>query len=87
MDILLKEQEKGFDAVLLDVQMPGMDGYEMAKIIRQMKGEVSKTPIILMTATTRNTDTEADCDTAINGYIKKPYELYEIKRVLCRNVR
>lgn len=87
MDILLKEQKKGFDAVLLDVQMPGMDGYEMAKIIRQMKGEVSKTPIILMTATTRNTDTEADCNTAINGYIKKPYELYEIKRVLYRNVR
>lgn len=30
---------------------------------------------------------EADCNTAINGYIKKTYELYEIKRVLYRNVR
>ena len=87
MEKLLEEQNDGFDAILLDVQMPGMNGYEMAKIIRRMKGEVSKTPIILMTATTRKNDADANYGVEINGYIKKPYELYEIKRVLCRNVR
>ncbi len=65
----VKHQE--FDAVLMDIQMPEMDGFETTRAIRRQKGK-GQLPIIAMTAHTLKED-ESKCIAAgMNGYISKP---------------
>lgn len=69
-----------FDIVLMDLQMPEMDGYEASRRIREPGSGWSEVPIIAMTAHTVSGDRERCMAIGINEYISKPYkaaELYE----------
>jgi len=63
-----------FDAVLLDVMMPGMTGLEACKRIRQK----SKIPIIMLTAKGDETDRVVGLEIGADDYVAKPFELEEL---------
>jgi two-component system cell cycle response regulator DivK len=59
------------DLVLLDVQLPGMDGHEVARALRQIPG-FSETPIIAVTSYAMVGDREKALAAGCNGYLEKP---------------
>jgi signal transduction histidine kinase/PleD family two-component response regulator len=72
------------DIILMDIQMPEMDGYEATKIIRyQMPDEISKLPIIAMTASALISDQKKCLFAGMNDYIAKPYQAIDLyKKIL-----
>ena len=62
-----------YDAVLMDIQMPGIDGYEAARNIRQMyDAEHANLPVIAMTANAFDEDVEKARSAGMNAYLAKP---------------
>lgn len=66
--------EKDFDLVLMDIQMPVMDGMEATKEIRKLKSAKKNTTIIAMTARAMAGDREEFLQAGINDYISKPID-------------
>ncbi|MBQ9034003.1 MAG: response regulator [Lachnospiraceae bacterium] len=81
---MIRRSDRGyFDAVLMDIQMPGIDGYEAARSIRKMHdNEHARLPIIAMTANAFEEDMERARSAGMNAYIAKPVEPEAIKLVL-----
>ena len=64
-----------FDLILMDVQMPVMNGYEATRIIREMeKGKGIRTPIIALTAFAMKSDKDLCFDAGMDDYISKPFK-------------
>ena len=73
-----------YDMILMDVQMPVMNGYEATKAIRRSSHELAKTiPIIAMTANAFSEDIQHSLAAGMNAHISKPVEM----RILEKNVR
>ena len=71
-----------FDVVLMDIQMPDIDGYETTRRIRAID-KFAQLPILAMTANVMPSDKEKCLAAGMNGHIGKPYELAEIvKQIL-----
>lgn len=71
---LLKLQSDAFDAVLLDVMMPGIDGLEVLKRLRQR----SKLPVIMLTARGDESDRVVGLELGADDYIPKPFSPREL---------
>lgn len=75
-----------YDAVLMDIQMPGMDGVETAQRIRAMSGRVAMTPIIALTANVVVDEIARFKRAGINAHVGKPFDrdvlLAQIERVI-----
>ncbi len=72
-----------YDVILMDIQMPEMDGYEATKAIRLLETPKAKTiPIIAMTANASREDAAACLNAGMNAHIGKPIELKELLTVL-----
>ncbi len=75
VDMVKKSEENYYDAVLMDVQMPIMNGYEATRTIRTLPREDVKTlPIIAMTANALEEDKEAALKNGMNAHIAKPID-------------
>ncbi|MDB5117912.1 MAG: luxQ 1 [Mucilaginibacter sp.] len=77
---LKKYENNDFDIILMDVQMPEMDGYEATQKIRALKTYKKDVPIIAMTAHTIKGEYEHCIEIGMNDFISKPFdtkELYE----------
>ena len=65
-----------YDAVIMDIQMPVMNGYEATRRIRAMNREDSKDiPIIALSANSREQDKKASLESGMNAHVAKPFEL------------
>ena len=71
-EALARLQKGGIDVVLLDLQMPEMDGFETAARIRTLLGERRQVPIIAMTANAMSGIIEQCMSAGMNGYVRKP---------------
>ena len=78
-------QHKSFDIVLMDIRMPGMDGIEATRIIRQ---ELKiTTPIIALTANAFKKEVERCIESGMNDYVTKPFEEKALAQTILRNIR
>ena len=74
--IMEKAEENYYDAILMDVQMPIMDGYEATRTIRRLsRNDVKDLPIIAMTANALEEDKEAALMNGMNAHIAKPLDM------------
>ena len=71
-----------YDAVLMDVQMPDMDGLEATRRIRKLQGRTAEVPIIAMTANAMLGDREICLQAGMNDYIAKPIDRDELLQKL-----
>jgi two-component system response regulator MtrA len=63
-----------FDAVILDVMLPGIDGFEVCREIRKF----SRVPVVMLTARTDLIDVVVGLESGADDYVKKPFELPEL---------
>lgn len=76
VDMMKNAEEYYYDAILMDVQMPIMDGYEATRTIRAMQREdVKSLPIIAMTANAMDEDKEAALKNGMSAHIAKPIDV------------
>lgn len=73
-DALAKARDHSFDIILLDVMMPGLDGFEVCRAIRRD----SNVPIIMVTARGEDYDRIMGLDTGADDYIVKPFSPAEV---------
>ncbi|TAJ33468.1 MAG: response regulator [Nitrospirae bacterium] len=73
-----------YDLVLMDCQMPEMDGFQAAVLIRQREGGVRRTPIVAMTANVLLGDRERCLVAGMDDYLPKPVTLASLREVLQR---
>jgi DNA-binding response OmpR family regulator len=66
-----------FDSIVLDLALPGMDGLEVCRKLRQEAGK--DTPVLMLTARDRLEDKLAGFDTGADDYLVKPFELQEVE--------
>ena len=80
----VQQHESGYyDAVLMDIQMPVMNGYEATKAIRALEQDYYKTlPIIAMSANAYDDDVKACLAAGMNAHIAKPYNPDELLKLL-----
>lgn len=74
-----------YDAVLMDIQMPRMNGYDAARTMRTLNRKDAKTiPIIAMTANAFAEDVQASLDAGMTAHVAKPIDIKILKTVLSR---
>lgn len=81
---MIKDSDAGYyDLVLMDIQMPHMDGYEATKAIRALEDEtLSAIPIIAMTANAFEEDRKKALASGMNAHIAKPFEIKNLCTIL-----
>jgi signal transduction histidine kinase/ActR/RegA family two-component response regulator len=77
-------QRAAFDVVLMDVQMPNMDGPTAAQAIRRLGGKAAGTPIVALTANAMPGDAERYAAAGMNFYLSKPFSPDQLSTILRR---
>ena len=76
LKIFEESGEHFFDLILFDIQLPGMNGYEAVKIIRNMdRSDATRIPILAMTANAFAQDVEQSIQSGMNDHISKPIDI------------
>jgi CheY-like chemotaxis protein len=83
-DALARLRERSYDLVFMDVQMPGMDGYELTRRIRADLPPASQPFIVAMTAHAMEGDREKCLESGMDDYISKPVREDDVRRALQR---
>lgn len=84
---LFHNSEPGYyDAILMDIRMPIMDGYEATDTIRAMDRPDADIPIIAMTADAYSDDIQRCLDHGMNAHVAKPIDIDEVARILKRYI-
>ncbi len=79
---LQKEPENYYSAILMDIQMPNMDGYAATQIIRHLKNKRASIPIIAMTANAFDEDKQQAKDAGMDAHIAKPIDVEVLLKTL-----
>ena len=78
-----KAENYDYDAIVLDVMLPKMDGWEILKRLRKIK----KTPVLMLTARDQTRDRVKGLDTGADDYVVKPFDLAELFILLRSKLR
>ena len=82
LDMFAKSPEGYYAAVLMDIQMPGMNGFETTRRLRALpRQDARTTPVVAMTADAYE-DMEESERAEMNGYVSKPVNVNELKKLL-----
>jgi PAS domain S-box-containing protein len=81
-EVITRLEEQSYDLILMDVEMPDMDGFEATRIIRNSGLACAEIPIIAMTAKAMKGDREKCLDNGMNDYISKPIDHDLLKKKL-----
>lgn len=84
LTVLENKPEKYYDVILMDVQMPVMNGYEATKAIRQLNNGNATIPIIAMTANAFEEDRQVAFKAGMNEHIAKPIDVEKLFAVLSK---
>ena len=85
VDLYLSHPAGSFDAILMDIMMPDMDGYEATRVIRLSgKPDADDIPIIALTANAFAEDVKAAHDAGMNDHLPKPLDFDKLKNILAR---
>jgi signal transduction histidine kinase/CheY-like chemotaxis protein len=84
VDALQLLEREEFNLVLMDCQMPGMDGYETTQRIRERErlGDTARLPVIALTANAMAGDAQRCIDAGMDDYLPKPFEATALERTL-----
>jgi len=78
---------RGYDVVLMDVTLPGIDGLEATRRIRALAGAAGRTPIIGISGRTEAGDHDAACGAGMNSYLRKPLSPSALREALAAIVK
>ena len=83
-----KSSEGCFDAILMDIRMPVMDGLDAARAIRRLdRHDSADIPIIAMTANALDEDRQNSADAGMNAHLAKPFEPDKLYAVLSMQIQ
>ena len=74
--------QRSFDLILMDVQMPEMDGYAATEAIRAREGDGKRTPIIALTAHAMGADHQRSIEAGMDAFLTKPIQVNELLKVI-----
>ncbi len=83
-EVLQALEERRYDLVLMDCQMPGLDGYETTRRLRRRENGETAIPVVAVTAHAMKGDREKCLEAGMNDYISKPFQRDELDTVLER---
>ena len=87
IEMLTVEEAGYYDMILMDFQMPRMDGLEATRKIREMDDDAkSSIPIIAMTANAFESDRQKAMDAGMDGFVSKPIDLDVLKQILAKTI-
>jgi two-component system response regulator MprA len=75
VESLTRVRQESFDALVLDVMMPGIDGLAVCRVLR---ADGDRTPVLMLTARQETADRVAGLDAGADDYLPKPFELDEL---------
>ncbi|HWC05596.1 MAG TPA: ATP-binding protein [Methylomirabilota bacterium] len=75
-----------YDVVLMDVHMPGMDGFEATRVIRGLPGDRGRVPIIALSASVLPEETQQCLDAGMDGHLAKPIDPAALATILSQHV-
>lgn len=76
--------DKSYDLIIMDCEMPEMDGYQATRAIRQRESGQRHTPIIAMTAYAMQGDREKCLAAGMDDYVTKPFDMERVSEVIAR---
>jgi CheY-like chemotaxis protein len=84
VEVLAALREGGYDLVLMDIQMPRMDGFETTRRIREEWPGAEGPQVVAMTANAIDGDREACLEAGMNDYLSKPIEIAALQAAIER---
>ena len=84
MDMFSQSEPGYYDAVLMDIRMPVMNGYEAAKALRALDRPDADLPIIAMTADASSEDIQRCLECGMNEHVAKPIDIQKLMKLLRR---
>jgi signal transduction histidine kinase/CheY-like chemotaxis protein len=86
VDMMKNAEENHFSLVLMDIQMPVMDGYEATRLIREIDDKRAKVPILAMTANAFDEDRRRALESGMDGHLTKPIRINELYEAIDKTI-
>ena len=87
VEMVEKAEPNYYSVILMDIQMPVMNGYDASLAIRALDGERAELPIIAITANSFESDRKAAFEAGMNDHVAKPFNPEELVNVIAKHIK